>query len=801
MSEKGTVSKSEKNPRGIPHAPFIADVEAHIGGPDAEVEPVLARFEEALAKYRYMEANLAQRKAAVEAKIPDIRKTLTMVEFLKEQREGKKTRPDDDDDDLELDEDDSSSSSRKPIRTTFELNDTLYAEAELEDSDTVYLWLGADVMLSYKIPEAIELLQSKLKVAEENLANYTSDLEYLKEQTTIMEVNMALPTAPLARDVRYPCRAVLHGHRTSRSRSSAMAFSTNTLIISANGDDDDGNTNKSIQKNIGGSDDSDGVTGRCQPGVTVDAAAGAVADSKSIDGSFDSLSDEFKFDLYRRSDIDPVYHAKSHLINEAFKEIGMGKYQWGLFIAAGFGWFADSVWPQTAGLILSPVVNELQFKTPFLSLAFNVGQFVGAAFWGLGCDIIGRRWSFNITLFLSGVFGLGAGGSHSFITLASLFAVIGVGVGGNMPVDSAVFLEFIPASRQYLLTVLSIWWCIGYLIAALIAWPLIANFSCPVADAAEDGCPESANRGWRYLLFTVGGLMLALWCLRALVFRLYESPRYLIARGEDEKAVAVLHAVARINGTTCSLTAEQLKRAGASAVASYGVSPLIVSVNEYHKPGLCGVAKRSVREILVHVKGLFATRKVAWSTSLLIFLWGIISLASTLYNSFLPYLLASKGATFGDASLTITYRNTVILAAVGIPGAFLAGWAVDLPVIGRRGTLMVSCAATAVFLFATTTARTSDALLGWNCGYTFFSNIMYGVLYAVSPEIFPAKDRGTGNGLVAIAARVFSVIAPIIALYADLTTSVPVYISGGLIILAGFVALLLPFEPQGKASL
>ncbi|KAL5479006.1 MFS1_2 [Sanghuangporus weigelae] len=581
-----------------------------------------------------------------------------------------------------------------------------------------------------------------------------------------------------------------------------MASSTNTLTISANGDDDDANTNKLIQKNIGGLDDSNDVAGRRQQGGIVDASAGAVADSKSVDGSFDSLSDEFKFDLYRRSDIDPVYHAKSHLINEAFMEIGMGKYQWGLFIAAGFGWFADSVWPQIAGLILSPVVNELQFKPPFLSLAFNVGQFVGAAFWGLGCDIIGRRWSFNITLFLSGVFGLGAGGSHNFITLASLFAVIGVGVGGNMPVDSAVFLEFIPGSHQYLLTVLSIWWCIGYLIAALIAWPLIANFSCSVtAAAAEDGCPESANRGWRYLLFTIGGLMLALWCLRALVFRLYESPRYLIARGEDEKAVAVLHAVARINGTTCSLTAEQLKRAGASAVASSGGSPLIVSVNEDHKAGLSGVAKWSVKEMWIHVKGLFATRKVAWSTSLLIFLWGIISLASTLYNSFLPYLLASKGATFGDASLTITYRNTVILAAVGIPGAFLAGWAVDLPVIGRRGTLMISCAATAVFLFATTTARTSDALLGWNCGYTFFSNIMYGVLYAVSPEIFPAKDRGTGNGLVAIAARVFSVIAPIIALYADLTTSVPVYISGGLIILAGFVALLLPFEPQGKASL
>ena len=46
-------------------------------------------------------------------------------------------------------------------------------------------------MLSYKIPEAIDLLRSKLEVAEQNLATMISDLEYLKEQTTIMEVNIA----------------------------------------------------------------------------------------------------------------------------------------------------------------------------------------------------------------------------------------------------------------------------------------------------------------------------------------------------------------------------------------------------------------------------------------------------------------------------------------------------------------------------------------------------------------------------------------------------------------------------------
>lgn len=100
---------------------------------------------------------------------------------------------------------------------------------------------------------------------------------------------------------------------------------------------------------------------------------------------------------------------------------------------------------------------------------------------------------------------------------------------------------------------------------------------------------------------------------------------------------------------------------------------------------------------------------------------------------------------------------------------------VELPYLGRKGTLAISTGKpehaititqthfdllvlTGVFLFASTTARNSDALLGWNCGYTFTSNVMYGVLYAVSPELFPTKDRGTGNAIVSSANRVFGIM-------------------------------------------
>jgi prefoldin subunit 5 len=66
-----------------------------------------------------MEQNLTRRVVGLKDKMPDIQKTLDMVKFLK----------------LQKDEED-------PIETTFELNDTLYAKAEVPPTEEVYLWLG-----------------------------------------------------------------------------------------------------------------------------------------------------------------------------------------------------------------------------------------------------------------------------------------------------------------------------------------------------------------------------------------------------------------------------------------------------------------------------------------------------------------------------------------------------------------------------------------------------------------------------------------------------------------------------------
>lgn len=113
-------------------------------------------------KYQFMQANTQRRAAGLKDKIPDIQKTLETVRFLK-------TR----------------GADAEPIETTFELNDTLFAKAEVPPTDEVYLWLGANVMLAYPIPEAVELLSSKLSTAKASLATCEEDLDFLREQITV----------------------------------------------------------------------------------------------------------------------------------------------------------------------------------------------------------------------------------------------------------------------------------------------------------------------------------------------------------------------------------------------------------------------------------------------------------------------------------------------------------------------------------------------------------------------------------------------------------------------------------------
>jgi hypothetical protein len=131
--------------------------------------------------------------------------------------------------------------------------------------------------------------------------------------------------------------------------------------------------------------------------------------------------------------------------------------------------------------------------------------------------------------------------------------------------------------------------------------------------------------GWRYFLFTMGSLTLLMWGIRFFLFTLYESPKYLMGKGEDDEAVAVLRNVARANGKEGSvkLTADELTRVAYGSESGLGEESLARNVLAGGGGDLREVVLKQLGVVDAnHVKPLFATRKLAWSTGLLIVLWG-----------------------------------------------------------------------------------------------------------------------------------------------------------------------------------
>jgi len=77
---------------------------------------------------------------------------------------------------------------------------------------------------------------------------------------------------------------------------------------------------------------------------------------------------------------------------------------------------------------------------------------LGALFWGLSADVIGRRFAFNVSLFICSIATTVAGAAPSWVSLLFFIAVLGFGGGGNLVLDTTVFLEYLPSDKQWVLS-------------------------------------------------------------------------------------------------------------------------------------------------------------------------------------------------------------------------------------------------------------------------------------------------------------------------------------------------------------
>ncbi|KAF2812093.1 MFS general substrate transporter [Mytilinidion resinicola] len=464
-------------------------------------------------------------------------------------------------------------------------------------------------------------------------------------------------------------------------------------------------------------------------------------DSQYI-GTTEKLDDARNREFYGDS-ITESYRLKSELVGKCMEKIGMGPYQWELFVVTGFGWITDNFWSQGIGTIQPAVKVEFTDVTrvSFSSIAYYAGLICGASFWGISADFIGRKPAFNMTLLIGGIFGLVIGALDHFVGFCVVWAIIGTAAGGNVPVDSMIFLEFVPGSHQYLLTALSAWWNFGQVIVSLVGWVFIAHFSCS-ADAEP------------------------------------ESPRYLLSKSRDAEAVEAVNYVARRNGKPEPLSLAMLQQIDFEIGAA-------VNPEETGRQGLSHmqILKENLADFKsTNFKTLFATKRLSQHTSLIWLIWLTIGIAYPLYFNFLPTYLAQK-FTEND-SLSITYRTTALMQTR----------------LGRRHMMGLSAIITGIFLFAYTAARTPTANLAFSCVIGLWGNFEYAIMYAFTPESFAAPTRGLGTGLAATLLRLGGLCASLIGTYTNFSV-VPIYVSGAMWIAVGLISFLLPFETHGIAAI
>lgn len=120
--------------------------------------------------YKRTDLSVQQRKQNLEIKIPELKKALGMVQLLHQRNED---------------------DAQESLAVRFEVNDTLYVNGKIKPTEKVCLWLGANVMVEYSVQEALDLLTQKLAQAERSLVVVERDIDFLREQITTMEVNIA----------------------------------------------------------------------------------------------------------------------------------------------------------------------------------------------------------------------------------------------------------------------------------------------------------------------------------------------------------------------------------------------------------------------------------------------------------------------------------------------------------------------------------------------------------------------------------------------------------------------------------
>lgn len=190
------------------------------------------------------------------------------------------------------------------------------------------------------------------------------------------------------------------------------------------------------------------------------------------------------------------------------------------------GPFLDGYILAIIGIALVQAVPALRMDTLWTALigaSALVGVFLGGLLFGPLTDRIGRKLMYTIDLGAIVVFSI----AQFFVTqdwqLGILRLLIGVAVGADYPIATALVAEFAPrAWRARLLGGLNAMWFVGATVAAFVGFFLL-----------------SLDDGWRWMLLSSAVPAVVIMIARTSI---PESPRWLASKGRHAEAQAVVTA-------------------------------------------------------------------------------------------------------------------------------------------------------------------------------------------------------------------------------------------------------------------
>ena len=299
-------------------------------------------------------------------------------------------------------------------------------------------------------------------------------------------------------------------------------------------------------------------------------------------------------------------------------------------------------------------------------------------------------------------------------------------------------------------------------------------------------------------MFTLGIITFGVFFARTLIFRMPESPKYLLCRGIDEAAIEVLRHMAGINGQKSIISIEDFHELA---------SAQDLDTSTDHSTG-CGKEKPGLKSKIVLFKRYKPFFKPFHMARLTIITWLTYSFMYgyfTAEETYLPRILARKNGML-DISLRFTYYGLVLTFVPGIFGAAIASLGYRISHGGRKYTMMVSAllVALALCLFVTSNGRSSNIVLA--SMEFFFRTIFTSVLYAWTPEVYPAPIRATASGVAAFCGRVGGIVALLIAqkLYGadgDENPNAVIYLAASLAFSCAIFVAVLPEESFWSQSI